>query len=504
MARQLLPLEVNREEGRMSQQSGRTYRSYIAGSWADKPAAAVHEAVDPGDTTRTVSRSLLADTDDVDVAVRAASDAASGWAETSGAERADAVYALIGAWRQRIDELAEIVTLDMGKPLAESRGEATRAIGEMRFWAGEALRSGGRTLPSARRHTDVHTRREPIGPVAAITPWNFPILSPIRKIVPALMCGCPVVLKPALQAAGASVVLSELVDALGLPAGAFNLLVGRGGDVGSALVAHPDIAGVTFTGSTDVGLRLATEAARRNARLQLEMGGKNAAVVASYGDLEHAAREITAAAFTATGQRCTSISRVIVVGAQRDDLEAILAREAEKIGVGHGLVEATGMGPLSGKDQFDTVCHYVDVGQRDGARVLTGGRPLRDPHLPEGYYYPPTVLTDVAPGTPLATEEVFGPVLAVIPVDSFDAAIRVNDETRYGLTASIFTDDLRFADRFVASSRTGMVHVNHGTVSEGHVPFGGVKDSGQGAYAIGDTAIDFYTSLKAVYHVHPH
>jgi aldehyde dehydrogenase (NAD+) len=286
-----------------------------------------------------------------------------------------------------------------------------------------------------------------------------------------------------------------------VPGGVFGLLIGGGSDVGAAVVSHPGIAGITFTGSTDVGLRIAAEAAARNARLQLEMGGKNAAVVTSCADIEHAAAEISAAAFAVAGQRCTAISRVVVTPDVREPLERALVEKARAIRVGHGLDADTVMGPIVSKDQFDKVHGYVEQGVREGATVLTGGAPLTGGGYDEGYYYAPTVVTDVPRGSTLALEEVFGPVLSVIPVADLDEAIDVANETRYGLTAAIFTDDMDAAHAFVRQSASGMVHVNHGTNSEGQVPFGGVKQSGQGAYGIGDTSKDFFTSLKAVYQV---
>jgi aldehyde dehydrogenase (NAD+) len=475
------------------------WRSYIAGEWTAAPDARRYEVVDPGRTGDTVSSYLLATTEEAERAAEAARDAFPAWARTTASERSELVYALVDLWRENLDAVAEIVSREMGKPLAESRSEATRAVAELRFWAGEALRNGDRTFPSGRPRTEIATIREPIGPVAGITPWNFPILSPLRKVVPALVSGCPVVLKPALQAPGASVYIAAMLDRLGVPAGVFSLLIGGGSDVGAALVSHPAIAGITFTGSTDIGLRIAAEAAARNARLQLEMGGKNAAVVTACTDLEHAAAEISGAAFAVTGQRCTAISRVIVTPDVREELEQALVAKARAIRVGHGLAPDTVMGPIVSKDQFDKIHGYVEQGVREGATVLTGGGPLTGDAFDEGYYYAPTVVTDVPRGSTLALEEVFGPVLSVIPVADLDEAIDVANETRYGLTAAIFTDDVDAQHAFVRGSATGMVHVNHGTNSEGQVPFGGVKQSGQGAYGIGDTSTEFFTSLKAVY-----
>ncbi|OSM42338.1 aldehyde dehydrogenase family protein [Nesterenkonia sp. PF2B19] len=480
----------------------KTVGSYIAGAWVDPTGATPHETTDPGRAGATVAGYSLATPEDVQRAIAAARDAASGWAATTAAERMELIHALLEKWPERQQDMAEMATREMGKAYSESFGETTRAVMEMRFWAGEALRLGDRTFSSVRPNTDAYSIRQPIGPVAAITPWNFPILTPIRKIVPALVCGCPVILKPALQSPGCSVIIAEMLDEIGVPPGVFNLLIGTGREVGNALVDSPDIAGITFTGSTDVGLGIATAAAARNARTQLEMGGKNAAVVASTTDVERVASEIATAAFTAAGQRCTAVSRVIVTEEQRAPLEEALVRQAKTFTVGYGLDEGTRMGPLVNTDQFQQVHRYVEQAVVDGANVLVGGRPLDDPQLGEGTYYPATVITGVAPGSAMAVEEIFGPVLAVIPVADFDQAIAVANETRYGLTSAVFTDDMNQAHRFVTEVRSGMVHINHGTTSEGHVPFGGIAQSGQGAYGIGDTSKDFFTNQKIVYQVY--
>lgn len=470
--------------------------SYIDGGWRSPADGQTHETTDPGQPGRTVARYALATEQDVDQAVAAAVAAAPGWAATPAPSRGELVFELVDAWAQCVDKLGEVVTSEMGKPLHESRGEATRAINEMRFWAGEAWRLGERNFPSAREDMDAYVVRQPIGVVAGITPWNFPILSPIRKAIPALVCGCPIVLKPALEAPGASVILAELLDQVGVPAGVFNLLLGRGREVGARLAAHPDVAGITFTGSTPVGIGIGEQAAARNAKVQLEMGGKNAAVVVGAKDHYAVAQEIVKAAFTASGQRCTSISRVIVPRDEQTSLEEALAREAERLTVGHGLESGTDMGPLASQAQFDKVTGYLELAGKEGHRVVSGGGKIAGL---EGFYLEPTIISDVPRGSALAVEEIFGPVLVVVPVDSFDEAVEVNNETPYGLTASIFSDDPELAQQFIRRSATGMVHVNHGTNSEGHLPFGGVKDSGRGAYGIGDTSKEFFTELKAVY-----
>jgi aldehyde dehydrogenase (NAD+) len=473
--------------------------SYIDGRWLNDPNAKTVETRDPARPDEVVATYALASAGDVQSAIDAAITAAPLLANTTAAERQDLVYDFLSRWTGRQDELADIATREMGKARAESYGETARVIFEARFWAGEALRAGGLTYPSTRPGTDITTIRQPIGPVAAITPWNFPILTPIRKVIPALVNGCPVLLKPAMQAPGPSVIIAEILAELGLPAGAFNLILGSGREVGSLLVDAPGVAGITFTGSTEVGLSIATGAASRNARTQLEMGGKNAAIVAEVRDVDRVAKEIVTSAFTASGQRCTSISRVIVVPEVRRDLEESLVRHASQLVVGHGLDEGTTMGPVVDRAAFERTQAYIGEATAAGAQVLLGG--AANPG--EGYFIPPTILTDVASGSALAVEEVFAPVLAVIPVADLDEAISVANETPYGLTASVFADDATDARRAALASRTGMVHINHGTTSEGHIPFGGVEQSGQGAYGIGATSTEFFTNLKVIYDLHP-
>jgi acyl-CoA reductase-like NAD-dependent aldehyde dehydrogenase len=483
-----------------TQREVKTYGNYIAGEWVAASSAETYETRNPGRTGEVVGRYPLSSAQDVDRAVEAAHRALQQWRDVPAPERMEYVHGLIEIWRRRRDELAEAVTLEMGKPILEARSEVDRGIAEMRFSAGEALRVGGETKPSGRRDLLAYTVREPLGVIAAVTPWNFPVLSPIRKVIPALVHGCTVVLKPASLTPLTSVILVEMLQEAGVPAGVVNLIIGRGGEVGDALVTHPRVNGITFTGSTDVGLGIYEKAAPANKKVQLEMGGKNGCVVASFGDVKKAAAQIVAAAYQASGQRCTAISRVIVLEEQQEELEAALVEEAQELKVGYGLDDGTTMGPLSSRNQLQRSIHYVDLAQRDGARVILGGKEATGEAFEGGHYYEPTILTDVKPGTPAALDEIFGPVLVVIPVKDFKEALEVHNEVRYGLTSSIFTDDIDLARAFVRGAQAGMVHVNNGTISEGHMPFGGVKESGMGAYGIGATNKEFFTNLKVVYH----
>jgi acyl-CoA reductase-like NAD-dependent aldehyde dehydrogenase len=374
-----------------------------------------------------------------------------------------------------------------------------RAAAEARFMAGEASRAGGHTFPSERAGVSCHTIAEPVGVVAAICPWNFPVVTPVRKIAPALAFGNAVVLKPSSLTPWSAVFLMELLVKAGLPRGVANLVTGRGSVVGNALIRDPRVSGITFTGSTDVGRHIYEEAARRLSRVQLELGGKNPAVVIECEDLDGAAREIVAAAFLCSGQRCTAISRVVAVESQANALVERLLAHVSRIKVGDGLDPATTMGPLVSEGQLRSVDRYVQDGVQSGSVLLAGGKPIAEHPERQGYYYAPTVFDRVQRDSLLATEEIFGPVLPVLRVADLDEAITIANSTKYGLAASVFTSNLRAIHAFTSRVQAGMIHVNHGTASQAHVPFGGVKDSGQGAHSIGPTAREFYTNAKAVY-----
>ena len=473
--------------------------NYIGGQWTAPQSGsyyAIRNPARPGEVLGEFPASTAAD---AEVAVAAAETALAAWAETPGPQRG----ALLHRFAQLLEDsraaLGRIITLEQGKALGESLGEVSRAAAEARFMAGEASRALGATFPSERAGCTCQTVLEPLGVVAAISPWNFPVVTPVRKIAPALAYGDTVVFKPATLTPWTAVFLMELLEKAGLPAGVVNLVIGAGSAVGECLIRDARVRGISFTGSTATGMRIYEGAARRLARVQLELGGKNAAVVVDYDDLDGAAREIVAAAFLCSGQRCTALSRVIVIESQAEALVERLLDHVGRIKVGDGLAEGTTMGPLVSKEQLETVDGYVKQGIESGCVLLAGGRTLVEAPDQEGYYYAPTVFDQVTPASPLAREEIFGPVLPVIRVRDAEEAITVANSTRYGLAASVFTSRLSLVNEFVRRVDAGMIHVNHGTASQAHVPFGGVKDSGQGAYSIGPTAREFYTNVKAVY-----
>lgn len=473
--------------------------NFINGKWQASDTGRGYSIRNPANPGQVLGEFPSSSAADVDAAVSAAATAAAAWAEVPGPQRG----ALLSRFAQLLEdskrELGRIVTLEMGKPLGEAVGEVGRAATEARFSAGEASRLDGHTFASERAGYSCTTVLEPLGVVAAISPWNFPVVAPVRKVAPALACGNTAVLKPASLTPWSAAYIVKLFEAAGFPPGVVNLVIGSGGVIGDRLVDDPRVGGITFTGSTAVGIPLNERAARRLAKVQLELGGKNPAVVVDCDDLDGAAREIVSAALQCSGQRCTALSRVIVAENQADALVEKILAQVSRIQVGDGLDEKTTMGPLSSKSQLETVEGYVERGLESGAKLLTGGSRLVDDPDRQGYFYAPTVFDHVAPGSVLAQEEIFGPVLPVIRVSGFEEAVTVANSTRYGLAAALFTTKMKFAHAFMRTVQAGMIHINHGTASQAHVPFGGVKDSGLGAYSIGHTAKDFYTNVKAVY-----
>jgi len=441
----------------------------------------------------------LSEVEDVDRAVESAHTAFQSWRKVVASERAEYIYRFIELLDANKDRLAEALCREQGKPLKEAISEVTRGVKEVRFIAGEAARLEGITLPSDRIGVTNTVVRVPIGVVAAITPWNFPVLTPIRKIIPALIAGCTVVVKPATNTPLTAVILIELLEKAGLPAGTVNLIIGRGKKIGDALVGNPLVKGISFTGSTKVGRSINLIASNNFTKVQLEMGGKNPVVVAEYSKLENAAAQIVSAAFTNAGQRCTAISRVIVLQKNADELERHIIEKVRQFRVGNGMDKDTQIGPVIGQDALDTISHYVGSAVNEGATIAIGGKRLTGGRYDRGYFFEPTVITNVTSEMRVAKEEIFGPVLVCIRVSSIKEAIDVSNNTEYGLAASIFTDRMDFAYDFAQDVESGMIHINNGTVSEGHMPFGGVKNSGIGPYSIGGTNKDFYTNLKVNY-----
>ena len=476
-----------------------THANFISGKWAPPETGSYYSTHNPAHPDQALGEFPCSGRPDVEAAVSAAKQAFPDWAKTPGPQRGALLFRFAQLLEDSKNELARIITLEQGKALGESAGEVSRAAAEARYMAGEASRPFGQTFPSERAGFSCHTVAEPLGVVATISPWNFPVVTPVRKIAPALAFGNTVVFKPASLTPWSAVYLMQLLEKAGFPAGVVNLVIGPGSAIGDSLVADRNVQGITFTGSTSIGARVSEGAARRFASLQLELGGKNPAIVFDCDDLDGAAREIVSAAFLCSGQRCTALSRVIVGEGQADALIERILHHVDRIKVGDGMSEGTTMGPLVSKAQFEIVAGYVRQGVDSGCTVLAGGRPLVENPDEEGYYYAPTVFDRVGPESPLAVEEIFGPVLPVIRVRDAEEAISVANGTRYGLAAAVFTSRQDLIQKCVAGIEAGMIHINHGTASQAHVPFGGRKDSGYGAFSIGPTARDFYSKVKVVY-----
>lgn len=471
-------------------------RSYVGGSWRE----GTRELPDtsPADPSTVLAVASMCDAAVASDAVAAAAAAAEEWGASRPEARATVLRRAADLLDERAPEIARDLTREEGKTLAESLREAQLSARVMRHYAGQVLEPSGESYPSQQQGVLLLTRREPLGVVSVITPWNFPLAIPSWKIAPALAFGNTVVWKPAeLVPLTARHLLTALTDA-GLPDGVLNLVIGKGSEVGDVLATHRAVEAVTFTGSNAVGRHVQSKAAETGKKVQLEMGGKNPAVVLPDADLDRAAAHIAVAAFGGTGQKCTATSRVIVHRSITERLLERLAAEAKAWKAGDPLDPDVTLGPLASRDQFDTVVGHVDGALGQGARAVVGGD--RVPGAPEGgYFVTPTVLTDVQPDFGVARDEVFGPVVAVFDVESYDEAVALANDTPYGLSASIYTRDLGKAMRFTHESRTGVVKVNQPTsANEFHVPFGGHKDSGVGEHELGKSAQHFYTESKTI------
>jgi len=474
------------------------HQNYIAGRWVPPAGGEYYETHNPACPSQALGEFPRSGPPDVDTALASAQNAREIWDQNQAPQRAAILLRFSQLLLDSKDELARIITLEQGKALCESTGEVTRAAAEAAFAAGEAVRLSGQTFPSERPGFSCYTVLQPVGVVAAITPWNFPVVSPVRKIAPALACGNTVILKPASLTPWSATFITSLLAKAGLPPGVLNLLIGSG-KCGERLISDTRVRGISFTGSTAVGIRIAEKVAARMTKIQLELGGKNPAIVFQCDDLDTAAQEIVAAAFLCSGQRCTALSRVIVEESQADQLREHLLTHVAKIRVGNGLDPQTTMGPLVSREQMEIVAGYVRKGLEEDAKLVAGGKRLTENPETDGYFFAPTLFDHVSPQSALAREEIFGPVLPMIRVKDAQEAFEVANSTRYGLAASLFTENLHLINQFIQKVESGMVHVNHGTASQAHIPFGGVKDSGQGAFSIGPTVKDAFTNVKTVY-----
>jgi aldehyde dehydrogenase (NAD+) len=476
-----------------------TYKNYIDGAWVPARSGQVMESLNPatGEVLGLVPRSGA---EDVDAAVAAAASAYRSWRKVPAPRRAEILFRVAERLVARKEDLARLMTQEMGKVLAETRGDVQEAIDMAYFIAGEGRRLHGYTAPSEMPHKAAYCVRAPLGVVGVITPWNFPMAIPSWKILPALVCGNTVVFKPASYTPLLGLKFVEVFEEAGLPPGVLNIVTGPGGAAGDALVSHPDVRVISFTGSTETGLGLAEKCGRLGKRVSLEMGGKNAAIVLPDADLGLATDALIWSAFGTTGQRCTACSRIIVHRDAREELTERLVERARRLRLGDGLRPDTDVGPVVSESQLERVHEYVEVGRREGARLLVGGARAADGELGRGYFYAPTIFDNVAPGMRIEQEEIFGPVTDLIAADSLDQAVAILNGTPYGLSASIFTRDINTAMEAITDIETGIVYVNHGTIgAEVHLPFGGTKNTGNGHREGGTQVLDAFSEWKAVY-----
>jgi alpha-ketoglutaric semialdehyde dehydrogenase len=472
------------------------HRNFIGGSWVG--AAEVTRNLNPSDLDDVIGEYARGSAGDARAAVDAASGAAPGWRRSSVQARADALEAVASEILSRREELGTLLAREEGKTRTEAIAEVTRAGYIFRFFAGEAVRVAGERLPSVRPGVDVEIEREPLGVVAIITPWNFPIAIPAWKIAPALAYGNAVVFKPAELVPGCAWALTEIIARAGFPPGVFNLVVGSGSTVGQTFVECEGVDGITFTGSADVGRRIAVAAVDRLAKVQVEMGGKNPLVVLDDADLDVAVDCAVQGAYYSTGQRCTASSRLIVTDGVHDRFVEAVTERLRGLRVDDALAEGTDLGPVIDASQLDTDLEYIRVGVKEGATLAYGGERLD--RSKEGYYLSPALFIDATNDLRISREEIFGPVAAVIRAADLDEALTLANDTEYGLTAGICTTSLRAATRFRREAQAGMVMVNLPTAGvDYHVPFGGRKGSSYGPREQGAYAREFYTTVKTAY-----
>ncbi|WP_240689303.1 alpha-ketoglutaric semialdehyde dehydrogenase GucD [Ammoniphilus sp. YIM 78166] len=478
----------------------KTYRNYINGEWAAASTNEVIASVNPANRNEIVGYVQKSGKAELDQAVEAAKKAQVSWRKLSGSARGDLLYRAANVLESRLDEIAKTMTEEMGKTFPEAKGETARGIAILRYYAGEGLRKNGDVIPSTDSEALLFTTRVPLGVVGLITPWNFPVAIPIWKMAPALIYGNTVVLKPAQETSVTAAKVVECFAEAGLPSGVLNLVTGTGSVIGQGIIDHPGINGISFTGSDQIGKQVALGAVARGAKFQLEMGGKNPVIVANDADLDQAVDATISGGLRSTGQKCTATSRVIVQSEVYEEFKAKLLAKVKEIKVGHGLDADTWMGPCASESQLKTVLSYIEKGVAEGATLLHGGQRAEGFGLEQGFFVEPAVFEDVNSSMSIAQEEIFGPVLALIKVDSIEQALEIANDVQYGLSASIFTRDIGNMLSFIQDMDAGLVRVNAESAGvELQAPFGGLKQSSSGSREQGQAAIEFFTAIKTVF-----
>ncbi|HEX2698448.1 MAG TPA: aldehyde dehydrogenase family protein [Anaerolineales bacterium] len=473
------------------------FQNYIGGKWVDGRAGKTFDTINPANE-EVIAQIHAADVADVEAAVQAATDAFKSWRLTPAPLRGELLFKIGDILKSKKEELAHLLTQDMGKVITEARGDIQEAIDMAYFMGGEGRRLLGYTAPVEMPNKFGMAVRDPSGVAGIITPWNFPIAVPSWKIFPALVAGNTIIWKPSPETPAISAAFVKVFEEAGLPAGVFNLLLAPGAEVGKALVDHPSVRVLSFTGSTTTGRAIAEAAGRLNKKVSLEMGGKNAIIVLDDANLELVTDATLWAAFGTTGQRCTAASRLIVQKGIAPKLKESLLARTKKLTLGDGLDPKVEVGPVINRVALDRIHNYVQIGQKEGARALVGAS-VADVNG-KGFFYAPTLFDGVRPGSTLEREEVFGPVLSIIEVSSLEEAIEVNNRSQYGLSTSIFTQDVNRAFTAMRDIATGLVYINHGTTgAEIQFPFGGVRGTGNGHREAGQAALELFTEWKSIY-----
>ena len=476
-----------------------TYQNYIDGTWRDAASGQTRDDVNPADTNDVLGHFPDSGPTDVGRAAQAARAAFSDWKTRPAPERGTILRAAGDLLTERKADIARSMTREMGKPFFETKGDVQEAIDTAYYTASETRRLFGHTVPSELPDKFNMSIKRPVGVCGIIAAWNFPVAVPSWKILPALAAGNTIVFKPSEEAPLSGMrFVQTLIDA-GVPDGVINLVHG-GGDVGQALVEHPEIDAISFTGSTATGTSIAETCGRLNKRVSLEMGGKNPMIVMDDANLDLALEGVIWGAFGTTGQRCTATSRLICHESVHDEFVQMIAEEAQTLQLGYGNDEGVDMGPLINQQALDKVSGYIDIGQNEGATLHLGGHRATGDGLGDGFFFEPTIFTDVQPDMRIAQEEIFGPVLSVFKINSYEEAVELANNTRYGLSSSIYTNNVQHSFRAMRDLEAGITYVNGPTIgAEAHMPFGGVKDTGNGHREGGWEVFDFFTETKTVY-----
>lgn len=491
---------IEREKDMTVQTKILTYQNYINGEWVESSSQTAQKSINPANKNEIVGYIQNSTEDDVNLAVAAAKQAYKNWRKLGAVARGNYLYKIAEIIEKRQNEIAETLTREMGKPLAEAKGETARGIAILRYYAAEGMRKTGDVIPASDSRALMYTDRVPLGVVGIITPWNFPVAIPIWKMAPALIYGNTVVIKPASEAAVTAAKIIECINDAGLPKGVVNFVTGKGSIVGGRIIEHSDVNGITFTGSNTIGKEVAQKAVARGAKYQLEMGGKNPIIIADDAYLEKAVDATISGGFSSTGQKCTATSRVIIHEKVYDDFKRMLIEKTKALTVGNGLDPNSKITPSVSEAQLNTVLSYIEKGKSEGATLLLGGKRPEDAGLENGFYVEPTIFENVHSEMTIGQEEIFGPVLALMKVTSIEEALHLANDVSFGLSASIFTKNIDHMFDFIDEINAGLVRVNYETAGvELQAPFGGMKDSSSGSREQGEAAKEFFTSIKTVF-----